>query len=178
MLTDAPALSRFYKSNLLGISFDFAFEPLKYWCEPLESNLVKIHSPSLADLGFSPVHFFMSFKVILIHKLVSAFTALKDHGTTVPLLLQKSLSLQTQPVSLPAPKEHWFWNNSRMCSRWQIQRITIVFGSCRNFGYCRFSFSISLMIICETARSRNQLWLDGITYQGAKEVLVISIASS
>jgi hypothetical protein len=52
------------------------------------------------------MHLFMSFKVILIHKLATAFAALEDHVTTIPLLLQKSLSRQIQPISLPAPKDH------------------------------------------------------------------------
>jgi hypothetical protein len=33
-------------------------------------------------------------------------------------------------------------------------------------------------MICDTARLRNHLWFDGITYHGASRVLVVCIASS
>jgi hypothetical protein len=38
--------------------------------------------------------------------------------------------------------------------------------------------SIVSAMICDTARLRNHLWFDGITYQGALFVLVAAIASS
>ena len=40
------------------------------------------------------------------------------------------------------------------------------------------SASIESATICDTARLRNHLWLDGMTYHGASRVLVALIASS
>src|SRR5271166_3197469 len=45
-------------------------------------------------------------------------------------------------------------------------------------GKAGFNSSIVSAMICETARLRNHLWFEGITYQGASAVLVASIASS
>ena len=45
-------------------------------------------------------------------------------------------------------------------------------------GKASLSSSIVSAMICDTARLRNHLWFDGIMYQGARFVLVDTMASS
>src|SRR5215510_7749415 len=59
---------------------------------------------------------------------------------------------------------------------WYLRRISA--RSSRVGGSFKPISSIVLAMICETARLRNHLWLDGITYQGARFVLVSAMASS
>ena len=58
---------------------------------------------------------------------------------------------------------------------WYWRRISAK--STDGFGNLMSSASIESAIICDTARLRNHLWLDGM-YHGASRVLVALIASS
>src|SRR5271165_3504792 len=65
---------------------------------------------------------------------------------------------------------------SSLTAAWYLRRISA--RSTEGAGKARPRSAIVSAMICDTARLRNHLWFDGITYHGASRVLVARIASS